>query len=174
MPQTIARETAQKTNWKNHFDSIVASERAITGKLGWNMVTPSAVALYAPRSEKKNPPSWPMKLPSGPPKANAKPTAHQPIAAMPKFVRIFATTVPAFLALEKPISRKANPACMNITSEPARTTHRVLMPTDWSSLPAIALFRSVASANAVPGTTSRASAASGSIARYLRLIRASS
>ena len=36
------------------------------------------------------------------------------------------------------------------------------MPTDGSSLPAIALLRSVASANAVPGMTSRASAASGS------------
>ena len=115
-----------------------------------------------------------MKLPSGPPKANAKPTAHQQIAAMPKLVRIFATTVPAFLALEKPISRKANPACMNITSAPATITHIVLMPTDGSSLPAIALLRSVASANAVPGMASRASAASGSNARYLRLIRASS
>ncbi len=71
-----------------------------------------------------------MKLPSGPPKANAKPTAHQQIAAMPKLVRIFATTVPAFLALEKPISRKAKPACMNITRQPARITHIVLMPTD--------------------------------------------
>ena len=91
-----------------------------------------------------------MKLPSGPPKANAKRTAHQQIAAIAKLVRIFATTVPAFLALEKPISRKAKPACMNITSEPARITQIVLMPTDWSSLPAIALLRSVASANAVP------------------------
>jgi hypothetical protein len=112
-----------------------------------------------------------MKLPSGPPKANAKPTAHQQIAAMPKLVRIFATTVPAFLALEKPISRKAKPACMNITSEPARITQIVLMPTDWSSLPAIALLRSVASANAVPGMASRASATSGNNARYLLLIR---
>ncbi len=56
------------------------------------------------------------------------------IAAMPKLVRIFATTVPAFLALEKPISRKAKPACMNITSEPATITHIVLMPTDWLEL----------------------------------------
>ena len=46
MPQTIASETAQKTNWKNHFDSIVASERSITGKLGWNSVVPSEVAAF--------------------------------------------------------------------------------------------------------------------------------
>jgi hypothetical protein len=30
VPHTIASETAQKTNWKNHFDSIVASERPMT------------------------------------------------------------------------------------------------------------------------------------------------
>ena len=32
VPQTIARETAQKTNWKKNFASTVASERPITGK----------------------------------------------------------------------------------------------------------------------------------------------
>ena len=31
VPHTIASETAQKTNWKNHFDSIVALDRSITG-----------------------------------------------------------------------------------------------------------------------------------------------
>src|SRR5437867_12372885 len=103
VPQTIASDTAQKTNWKNHFDSIVASDSDITGKLGWKVVRPPAVAALAPRWVKKNPPSWPMKLPSGPPNANANPTAHQPIAAIEKLVRILATTVPAFLAREKPI-----------------------------------------------------------------------
>ena len=37
---------------------------------------------------------------------------------------------------------------MNITSAPATITHIVLMPTDGSSLPAMALLRSVASASA--------------------------
>ena len=32
VPQTIASDTAQKANWKKNFDSIVASERPITGK----------------------------------------------------------------------------------------------------------------------------------------------
>src|SRR5215212_4159227 len=50
--------------------------------------------------------------------------------AIEKFVRIFAMTVPAFLAREKPISRKANPACMNITNMPATITHIELIPTE--------------------------------------------
>ena len=69
-------------------------------------------------------------------------------------MRIFATTVPAFLPREKPISRNANPACMNITRQPAMITHIVLIPTEGSSLPAIDLSRSVASASAEPGTAS--------------------
>ena len=51
------------------------------------------------------------------------------IAAIEKFVRIFATTVPAFLPREKPISRNAKPACMNMTSSAATITHIELMPT---------------------------------------------
>src|SRR3954463_11956301 len=90
VPQTIASDTAQKTNWKNHFDSIVALERSITGKLGWNTVDPPEVTVLAPRWVKKNPPSWPMTLPSGPPKAKANPQAHHPIAAIEKLVRILA------------------------------------------------------------------------------------
>ncbi len=31
VPQTIASETAQKVNWKNHFDCTVASDRPMTG-----------------------------------------------------------------------------------------------------------------------------------------------
>ena len=31
VPQTIASETAQKTNWKKNFDSIVASEKPMIG-----------------------------------------------------------------------------------------------------------------------------------------------
>jgi hypothetical protein len=70
-----------------------------------------------------------MTCPRSPPKANAKPTAQYRIAAIEKFTRIFATIVPAFLPREKPISRKANPACMNITRTPATITQMELMPT---------------------------------------------
>ena len=52
------------------------------------------------------------------PKAKAKPTAQYMSPAIEKLVRIFATTVPAFFAREKPISRKAKPACMKTTSRP--------------------------------------------------------
>ena len=44
------------------------------------------------------------------------------IAAIEKFTRIFGTTVPAFFAREKPISRNAKPACIKITSTAATTT----------------------------------------------------
>jgi hypothetical protein len=54
-----------------------------------------------------------------------------------KFVRIFAITVPAFFAREKPISRKAKPACMNMTSTPATITHIELIPTE-SGMPLLA------------------------------------
>ena len=56
-------------------------------------------------------------------------------AAIEKFVRIFAITVPAFLPREKPISRKAKPACMNITTSPATTTQSVLMATESGRTP---------------------------------------
>ena len=54
-------------------------------------------------------------LATSPPKANANPHAHQASAAIPKLIRIFGTTVPAFFARENPISSSMNPACMNMT-----------------------------------------------------------
>ena len=62
-------------------------------------------------------------------------------------------TVPAFLPREKPISRNAKPACMNITKQPATITQIELMPTESGSpLPAA----SNVSAMAAAGSTSRA------------------
>src|SRR3954471_14541737 len=62
------------------------------------------------------------------PKAKANPHSHQTIAQIEKLVRILATTVPAFFWRENPISRNAKPACMNMTSTAATTTHIVLSP----------------------------------------------
>src|SRR5215211_1485857 len=76
---------------------------------------------------------------------------------MEKFVRIFATTVPAFFPRENPISRKANPACMNMTRHPATITQVELMPTESFNLPSIAAFRSFASASDVAGRSSKSS-----------------
>src|SRR3954468_24561286 len=49
--------------------------------------------------------------------------------AIEKFARILAMIVPAFFPREKPISRNAKPACMNITKQPATITQVELMPT---------------------------------------------
>src|SRR3954447_10732639 len=147
VPHTMASETAQKTNWKNHFDSTVASEKPMIGK----------AVDGSPKSFRKNP-SWPMIFPD--PKAKAKPTAQYMIAAIEKFVRIFATTVPAFLPREKPISRKAKPACMNMTTIAATITQIELMPTVSGSLPLPAASKVSASADA--GNASAMSRPSGS------------
>src|SRR3954454_9281736 len=82
-------------------------------------------------------------------------------AAIEKFVRIFATTVPAFLAREKPISRNAKPACMNITSTPATITHIVF------TLETVSPSDGPSAANAAPGRARRASKASGPARRSL-------
>ncbi len=57
------------------------------------------------------------------------------IAAIEKFTRIFATIVPTFLPREKPISRKAKPACMNITKQPATMTQSELIATEFGRTP---------------------------------------
>src|SRR3954453_11869003 len=82
------------------------------------------------------------------PNAKAKPTAQYMSAAIEKLARIFAITVPAFLPREKPISRKAKPACMNITRQPATITHRELMATESGSAPAFAASKVSAAATA--------------------------
>ena len=148
VPHTMASETAQKTNWKNHFASTVASERPITGK----------AVCGSPKSRRKKP--WvPMMCPSGPPNANANPTAQYRMPAIEKLVTILAMTVPAFLPREKPISRNAKPACMNITKQPATITQIELMPTESGNpLPAA----SKVSARAAAGASSTSTALSAS------------
>src|ERR687890_334549 len=79
---------------------------------------------------------------------------------MEKFVRILATTVPAFLPREKPISRNANPACMNITRQAATTSQSVLIAADCGNGPSLPSLL-IVSASAVAGTTSAARAPSG-------------
>src|SRR5215212_11355913 len=145
VPHTIASETAQKTNWKKNFDSTVASESPMTGN----------AFAGSPKSCRRKP--WcPATLPA--PKASANPTAHQHTAAIEKFVRIFATTVPAFLPREKPIARNANPACMNITRQPATITQIELIATELGSTPL--LYASKLSADAAAGSARSAPAPS--------------
>src|SRR3954463_714112 len=88
------------------------------------------------------------------------------MAAIEKFVRILATTVPAFLPREKPISKNAKPACMNMTKQPATMTHIELMPTDWGRP-----LASKVSANAAAGRASASrpprAAARASVERFI-------
>ena len=65
------------------------------------------------------------------------------------FVITLATTVPAFFAREKPISRQAKPACMNRTSTAAMTTQSVFVATVSGSVPSMARWRSSAVASRV-------------------------
>ena len=162
VPQTIASETAQKTNWKNHFASTVASESPITGK----------AVRGSPKFWRKNP-VFPITSWNGPmlpfaPKANANPTAYHARAAIEKFIRIFATIVPAFLPRENPISRNAKPACMNMTSTPATTTQSVSTATVSPRVPFWAA--SSVSPRASCGAASDATTATGRAHSIFRLI----
>src|SRR6201991_1328214 len=149
VPQTIASETAQNTNWKNHSVSTVT----------WP-VEPGpdqASGKFAPAlSPAKKKPCVPISEPPSP-NAKAKPTAQNMIAAIEKLTRIFAMIVPAFLPREKPISRKAKPACMNITRMPATSTHTELMATSDGSFPSTAALSVSPSASAAAGKTASAS-----------------
>src|SRR5436190_1251215 len=75
--------------------------------------------------------------------------------AIEKFVRIFATTVPAFFPRENPISRNAKPACMNITRQAATTTQIELMPTLSGRTPLLAASKvsAIAAAGAISEAT---------------------
>src|SRR5215217_5798806 len=113
VPQTIASDTAQKTNWKKKNAALLPSTVPST-RLPEEIVEPYW----------KKKPESPASQPA-PPNAMAKPQAHHTIEEIEKFVRIFATTAPTFFPREKPSSRNRNPACMNITSTPATITHVV-------------------------------------------------
>ena len=157
VPQTIASETAQKANWKKNFDSMVASESPITGN----------ASCGSPKSCRKKP-SLPAMVPT--PKARANPQAHQQIAAIEKFVRIFATTVPAFFPREKPISRKAKPACMKKTTIAATITHIELIATESGStpLPAASNESAIAAAGASSVTPRPSPRARASVLRVMQ------
>src|SRR5829696_6631422 len=91
------------------------------------------------------------------------------MAAIEKLSRILATTVPTFLPLEKPISRNANPACMNITRQPATITHIELIAADSGKTPCLAASR--LSAWATPGRAAIATVPRASARSTLDFIR---
>src|SRR3954452_19654520 len=107
VPHTIASDTAQKTNWKKKNAALLPSTVPSTRLRG---------ETVEPYWKKK--PESPASQPA-PPNARANRQAHQTIEEMAKFVRVSATTAPTFFPREKPSSRNRNPACMNITRQPA-------------------------------------------------------
>src|SRR5215211_3966011 len=112
-PQTIARDTAQKTNWKKKN----AAPLPVSGPS-----TSDPFEIVSPNWRKK--PESPAIF-APPPNAMANPQAHQTIDEIEKFVRIFATIVPTFLPRVKPSSRNRKPACMNMTRTAATITQVV-------------------------------------------------
>ena len=89
VPQTIASETAQKTNWKKNFGAgSGAAENDSAGKL---RCRPQEEAVEC-------------RALAAVPKASAKPHRPEASGAIEKLARIFATTLPAFFLREKPTS----------------------------------------------------------------------
>src|SRR2546427_970970 len=115
VPHTMARDTAQKTNSKNHFAAAGAALNPIAGR---SIVDPGL-------NVGKNPlPPMTAKMPPAP-KANPKPTAQYEIELTLRLVMTFATTVPTFFMRLNPTSSIAKPACMNITKHAATMTQTV-------------------------------------------------
>src|SRR5450759_1501697 len=115
VPQTIASDTAQKTNSKNHFAAAGTVLPALAGRLSCE-----------PGLKVGKKPLPPMKAKMPPaPKATPNPTAQYAIELTLRLVRTLATTVPTFFIRLKPTSSIAKPACMNMTKQAATITQTV-------------------------------------------------
>src|SRR6266851_715753 len=136
VPHTIASETAQKTNSKNHLADAVAVLASIAGRC--NCEPGLKVGKKAlPPMKANQPPA---------PNARPKPTAQYAIELTLKLVTTLATTVPTFFMRLKPTSSIAKPACMNITRQPVTMTQTVsaATPAAW-----VAVLSSAATARGI-------------------------
>src|SRR5947209_13315134 len=115
VPHTIASDTAQKTNSKNHFADAVAVLASMAGRLSCEPGLKVGKKPLPPMSA-NHPPA---------PNAKPKPTAQYAIELTLRLVTTLATTVPTFFIRLKPTSSIANPACMNITRQPVTMTQAV-------------------------------------------------
>src|SRR3984893_5553769 len=100
VPQTMASDTAQKTNSKNHLAAAGAVLAAMAGKFIWE---PGL------KVGKKPLPPMTAKMPPAP-KAKPNPTAQYAIELTLRFVTTLATTVPTFFIRLKPTSSIDKPA----------------------------------------------------------------
>src|SRR5437899_6391021 len=156
VPDTMASDTAQNTNWNHHLaeagtvlPDIAGRSRCEPGlKVGKNPDQPMTGNSHVAAA----------------PNASAKPTAQYTMADTPKLVMTFATTVPTFFIRLKPTSSIAKPACMNITNTAATTTQTVSAPT-----PA-ACFAVGSSARAVSGRAAARAAIARAVSSLLVLM----
>src|SRR6266849_8503825 len=129
VPQTMARDTAQNTNSKNHLAAAGAVLAAMAGRF---------ICEPGLKVGKKPLPPITAKMPPAP-NAKPKPTAQYAIELTLRLVTTLATTVPTFFMRLKPTSSIAKPACMNITRQPVTMTQTVSAATPaawvavWSS-----------------------------------------
>src|SRR4029077_10405335 len=136
VPQTMASDTAQNTNSKNHLADAGTVLDAIAGR---SMCDPGLKVG-------KNPlPPIKAKMPPAP-KAKPNPTAQYAIELTLRLVTTLATTVPTFFMRLKPTSSIAKPACMNITRQPVTITQTVSAATPAA---AVAVLSSAATASGI-------------------------
>ncbi len=121
VPDTMASDTAQNTNWNHHLADAGTVLAAIAGRSSFEPGENVGMKPLNPTTGKSQV--------AAAPNASAKPIAQYAIEATPKFVMTLATMVPTFFMRLKPTSSMAKPACMNITSTAATITQTVSAPT---------------------------------------------
>src|SRR5437588_12229551 len=84
----------------------------------------------------------------------AKPTAQYASIAMPYTMKFMVMVWAAFLARVNPVSTMANPACMNITRNPATSVQTKLMATVFAAAAAFAAVASESAGTACAASTS--------------------
>src|SRR3989440_12813712 len=146
VPETMASETAQKTNWNHH---LAAAGTVLAAMAGRSILEPGLNVGMKPLK-----PMIGNSQLAVAPKASANPTAQYTIEATLKFVITLATIVPTFFMRLKPTSSIAKPACMNMTKTAATTTQTVSAPTPAACVAVL----SASAASAVRGNTANSAA----------------
>src|SRR6266487_4496265 len=148
VPDTMASDTAQNTNWNHHLADAGTVLAAIAGRSSFEPGENVGMKPLNPTTGKSQV--------AAAPNASAKPIAQYAIEATPKFVMTFATTVPTFFMRLKPTSSMAKPACMNITRQAATITHTVsaATPAAWPAVGSSAASTETGvSAKTIPAAT---------------------
>ena len=185
-PETIVAAVAANTSWKKNLASNGTGVQSMGEKFATSVVEPSSSpATVTMLSLRKKPLSPTYSLPTL--NIRPKPTAQNARLPNEKSSRFFMQMFTTFLARVRPASSRQKPACMNITRNPATSTHTVssatpsdamsvLLPIVGSASSAVTSTVSSTTASSAPGASSWAanglvtttSAASASIIRVKR------